>query len=219
MRRNAASASASVTAPGTDPASLLAERGAPPAQAGQAVAQQGQFDLGLAFGRTGVLGEDVQDYRRSIDGRPPQDLLQVPLLGRAQLVVEDHGVGVDGQAHAEKLLGLALAHVRGRVGTIPPLDDSFDHVGTGRVHQEGELVQTGPGGGRRAVGKGDPDQNDPLPDGPGDEGVGEGRLRGAHRIDARSASRSTSTSATLRVGPASETPFVPSVTRKEPPGL
>ena len=70
---------------------------APAAQAGQPVAQQGQLHLGPALGGAGVLGEDVEDHRGAVDGRPAEDLLQVALLGRGELVVEDHGVGVDRQ--------------------------------------------------------------------------------------------------------------------------
>ena len=74
------------------------------AQAGQAVAQQGQLDLGLALERVGVLGEDVEDHRGAVDGRAPEQLLQVVLLGRAELVVEHDGVGVDREAQLVQLL-------------------------------------------------------------------------------------------------------------------
>ena len=70
-------------APGADAAGLLGEGDAPAAQPGQAVAQQGQLDLGLALGAPGVLGEDVEDDRRAVDGRAPEQLLEVALLGRA----------------------------------------------------------------------------------------------------------------------------------------
>ena len=103
-------------APGADATGLLAERVPPAAQAGQPVAQQGQLHLGPALGAAGVLGEDVEDHRGAVDGRPPEDLLQVALLGRRELVVEDHGVGVDRQRERRQLLRLAPADVGGRVG-------------------------------------------------------------------------------------------------------
>ena len=66
---------------GADPTGLLAERPAPAPQPGQPVAQEGQLDLGPTLGGAGVLGEDVEDHRGPVDGRPTEDLLQVPLLG------------------------------------------------------------------------------------------------------------------------------------------
>src|SRR4051812_10117835 len=68
---------------GADAPGLRGEGGAgPPPQAGQAVAQQGQLDLGLALEGVGILGEDVEDDGRAIDRRSPEELLQVVLLGR-----------------------------------------------------------------------------------------------------------------------------------------
>src|SRR4051812_36007877 len=70
-------------APGADATGLPREGGAgPPPQAGQAVAQQGQLDLGLALEGVGILGEDVEDDGRATDRRSPEELLQVVLLGR-----------------------------------------------------------------------------------------------------------------------------------------
>ncbi len=80
--------------PGADATGLLGQPGAAPPQAGQAVPVLGQLDLGLALEARGVLGEDVEDHRGAVDGRPPEQLLQVELLGRGQLVVEDDGVAV-----------------------------------------------------------------------------------------------------------------------------
>ena len=83
---------------GADATGLLGERSARAAQSRQAVLQQRQFDLGLAFGRARVLGEDVEDHRGAVDRRATEQLLQVALLGGRQVVFEDHGVGVDGEA-------------------------------------------------------------------------------------------------------------------------
>ena len=107
----------------------------PPPQPGQPVAQQGQLDLGLALLAGGVLGEDVEDHRGAVDGRAAEDLLEVALLGRAELVVEDDGVAVDRLRRVAQLLGLALADVGGRVGRLAALHDAVDHVGAGRVDQ------------------------------------------------------------------------------------
>ena len=87
---------------GADATGLLGEPGPAPPQAGQAVAELGQLDLGLALVAVGVLGEDVEDHRGAVDRRAPEQLLQVELLGRGQLVVEDHrvAVGLQGDARA-----------------------------------------------------------------------------------------------------------------------
>src|SRR5437763_10212325 len=69
-------------APRPDSARLLAEGLAPPPKPRQAVAQQGQLDLGPPLLGVGVLGEDVEDDRRAVDRRAPEQLLQVATLGR-----------------------------------------------------------------------------------------------------------------------------------------
>jgi hypothetical protein len=81
-------------ASGPDAAGLLGQRDAPPPQPGKAVAEKGQLHLSLALEGVGILGEDVEDHRRAVDGGAAQDLLQIALLGRAQLVVEHHRVRV-----------------------------------------------------------------------------------------------------------------------------
>jgi hypothetical protein len=67
---------------GADATGLLREGAPAAAQARQAVAQQGQLDLRLSFLAAGVLGEDVEDHRRAVDGRASEDLLEVALLRR-----------------------------------------------------------------------------------------------------------------------------------------
>ncbi len=197
------------------PPACWLKRPAPAPQPGQPVAEQGQLDLGPAFGGAGVLGEDVEDHRGAVDGRATQDLLEVALLGRREVVVEDHGVGIDGQAHRQQLLGLAPTQVGGRVGRGPALHDPLHHVGAGRVHQQGQLVQAGLGVGQRGVGEGHPDQHDALPDRPGDEGVGERRVGRASRPGGRPgpAGRSTSIVGHLAgTGPLSTDPVAPQST-------
>ena len=100
MRRRSTSSLVSPRAePGADAAALLRQLGGgAAAQPGQAVAQQGQLDLRLALEGVGVLGEDVEDHRGAVDRRAPEQLLQVVLLRRRELVVEHDRVGVDGQA-------------------------------------------------------------------------------------------------------------------------
>ncbi len=127
--------------PGPDATGLLAQRAAPAAQPGQPVAQQRQLDLGLALGAAGVLGEDVEDHRGAVDGGAAEDLLEVPLLGRRQLVVEDDRVRVERAAQRGDLLRLPPTDEGGRVGRVAPLHHAPDHVGAGAVDQLGQLVE------------------------------------------------------------------------------
>src|SRR5271166_3998549 len=80
--------------PGPDAAGLLAECASSTAQTGQPVTEEGELDLRLPFGGPCVLGEDVEDHRGAVDGGPPEDLLEVALLCRREVVVEDHGVRI-----------------------------------------------------------------------------------------------------------------------------
>ena len=61
---------------------LLGERPAAALQSGRQIAKLGQLDLGLALLARGVLGEDVQDHRSTVDRGAAEQLLQLELLGR-----------------------------------------------------------------------------------------------------------------------------------------
>jgi hypothetical protein len=122
-------------APGADPARLLGEAAAFAAQSGQAVTEHGELDLGDALLAVGVLGEDVEDDRRAVDGRATEESLQVRLLGRRQFVVEHDGVAVERLGELGQFVDLAPTHVGGRVGGLAALDRSADDVGPGRVDE------------------------------------------------------------------------------------
>ena len=77
------------------PRTLLAELVAATAQAGQAVAQLGELDLHHALLAARVLGEDVEDQRDPVDDVDVEELLEVALLRRGELVVEDDEVDVE----------------------------------------------------------------------------------------------------------------------------
>ena len=143
--RLARAAGADLGAAGRGAAALLRERRALAADAGQPVAQQGQLHLRLALLAVGVLGEDVEDHRGAVDGRAPEELLEVALLGRGELVVEHHGVAVGLEGDLAQLLGLALADVGGRVGRGAALHEARHLVGAGGVDELRELVEAGLG--------------------------------------------------------------------------
>ena len=172
-------------------ARLLRQIPALAANARQPVAQQRQLDLRLALLAVRVLGEDVEDHRGAVDRRASEQLLEVELLRRRQLVVEHDGVGVDRQRHFAELLGLALADVGRRVGAVPALHDTGHLVGTGGVHELRELVERRLDVvGVRAV-EGDADEHELLAGLAGDEGVGQCVVHAAH--DRSSATWTTGT--------------------------
>ncbi len=148
---------------------LLRQRPALAPQPGQAVPVHRQLDLGLALLAGGVLGEDVEDHRGAVDGGAAEGLLEVVLLGRAQLVVEHDGVAVDRLGQVAQLGDLALADVGGRLRARATLDDAADDVGAGRVDQQLQLVEAGLGVLVERGRQGHADEEDLLPEGPLDE--------------------------------------------------
>src|SRR5581483_10506172 len=221
--------------PGADPGALLAHLHAPAPQPGQPVAELGQLDLLHAGLAVGVLGEDVEDQRHPVDDVDLEQLLQVALLRRRQLLVEDHDVDVEHLDQLPQLLGLALADERGRVGRLPPLERQLDRVGAGGVGQQRQLRQRRLGLVEADVAAAD--QQGPLAD---DAEVDLGRREApplppavsvvAHSTPpasgtvSASRSSSTSTSNTKATGPPRRTlrlsprPLGDSATMSSPPG-
>src|SRR5581483_4681174 len=151
-----------------------------------------------------------------VDDVDLEQLLQVALLRRRQLLVEDHDVDVEHLDELPQLLGLALADERGGVGRLPPLDGQLDRVGAGGVGQQGQLRQRGlrlveadvaaahqqgplPDDAEVDLGGG---QAPPLPSGVGV--VGHSTPPASGTVSA-SRSSSTSTSNTKATGPPSRT--------------
>ena len=177
-----------------DAAGLLG-RAAPPraAQPRKPVLEQGQLHLGAALGGAGVLGEDVEDHRGPVDGRAPEDLLQVALLGRGERVLEDHGVGVDGEAQLAQLCDLARAEERRGVGRVAALDDPRGDVGARGVDSSASSSSWFSRSSARDARELDADEDDPLADRAIDQGGGQ------IEVTARPTSRRPRT----RTGPAS----------------
>src|SRR5690606_39327246 len=94
-------------------AGLPRERMAPPAQAGEEVAQLRQLHLRLALPAARVLGEDVQDQGGAVDDLGLDILLQVAQLTRSQLAVADSRVRDAGGRHlaTHTLLTVCTVHV------------------------------------------------------------------------------------------------------------
>jgi len=163
------------TEPGAHTAALLGKLGLGAAtQSWVPVAQERKLDLRLAFERAGILGEDVEDHRGAIDRRAAEQLLQVELLRRGQLVVEHNRVGVDLEAEIAQLFGLALADEPGVIGMVAALHETPDLVGTGGVDEGREFVEAGIGLLVGGVGHPDADENNAFPEGALDERGAEG---------------------------------------------
>ena len=101
----------------------------PPASPGQVRPEPGepreqvlelrQLHLELAFPALGALREDVQDKLRAVDDPEIQGRLQVPLLGRGEVVVEDDQVRTVLLGEGVDLRDLAGAHQGGGMEARP----------------------------------------------------------------------------------------------------
>jgi len=148
-------------------------------QTRKSVPQQRQLDLGLALLAVCVLGEDVENHRRAVDGRAAEHFFEVELLCRRQLVVEHDGVGVDGQRDLAQLVDLAFADVGCGIRTVAPLHDARHLVGAGGVDQLRQLVERRLDVVDSLAVEGDADEYELLARFAGDEGVGERVVHGA----------------------------------------
>ena len=80
----------------------------------------------------GPGGEDVEDDLGAVEHLQAQGPLEVSRLGRREVVVEDHHVGVVMLHQLNELGELALAEVGGLIGMVPPLHDLGHHGCTRR---------------------------------------------------------------------------------------
>ena len=72
----------------SDSASELRHLNAVPGQPRQHVLQLREFDLQLAFPRTRVPRKNVEDELRTVNHPPLDDLFNIALLRRAEIVIE-----------------------------------------------------------------------------------------------------------------------------------
>src|SRR5690606_14981388 len=111
------------------------------AQPRQQVLELGELYLSLALAALRMLAEDVQDDGGAIDDLDAHNVLErTPLAGR-QLRVGHNRVRSERGNQARKLLRLALAEVRARVGVRTALQQPVEHHGTRGLGESGELSQ------------------------------------------------------------------------------
>ena len=90
-------------------------------QTRQQIFELGELHLQLAFPRARAAGEDVEDQLRAIDDLALDLLLDLPQLGRGQLVVEDDHVRLGfGARHGERRQSCRRRETsRGRAWAVP----------------------------------------------------------------------------------------------------
>jgi len=91
------------------------------------VMQLRRFDLQPPFLGARALGKDVQDQLGPVDHLDVELFLQVALLPRGQLLVEDQQVEVRFMLERTERLPLALPDEERGVGVLPPLRLGADH--------------------------------------------------------------------------------------------
>jgi len=101
----------------------------------------GQFHLQAGLMGLGPSGKYVQYQLTAIQDFALNDLLQVANLGRRQIVVEDDQRSLIGVGALADLLGLAGAHIEGRIDLVAALDDVIHHLGAGGLGQSLQLPQ------------------------------------------------------------------------------
>ena len=120
---------------------LLREAGAPTSKTREVVPVHRQLHLeGADFG-VGVLGEYVEDEAFPVDDIASEELLEVALLRRCELVVEYDHVDVERVGEGGDLLGLTRADVGGGVDPGAAHQLLVHRLGSGGVGEQGELVQ------------------------------------------------------------------------------
>ncbi len=87
-------------------------------------------------------GEDVKDESCSIDDLdiPIDRLLQIGLLGRSELIVDDDDVDSLRSGQLSHLL-LATAHERSWIRRLEPLGDRGNHIRPSGMGKPSELLQ------------------------------------------------------------------------------
>ncbi len=126
------------------------------------VLEEGQLHLHHALPAGGVLGEDVQDQRLPVHHVHLEQLLQVALLGRGELVVEHHHIDVEGAGQLHQLLRLAPADEGGGVGGGTAHQLGVHGVGAGGVGEQCQLLQRALGIEQRVASQHHPHQEGAL---------------------------------------------------------
>jgi hypothetical protein len=110
-------------------------------EAGKRVVELGDLDLDPRLPRARPAGEDVENELRAIDDVDIEELLDVPRLGRRQIVVEDDEVRFPVVYLPGELLDLPLADEGGAVDSRSVLERAAHDRGSGGAGEELELAK------------------------------------------------------------------------------
>jgi hypothetical protein len=111
------------------------------AHAREVVLELRQLDLELALRAPRVLGEDVEDQLRPVDDSRGERVLELPLLGRSELVVDEQRLGPGLLERARELAQLSLADVAALIRPRALLDDLADRLDARGSRQLAELAE------------------------------------------------------------------------------
>ena len=126
---------------------LPGEVGPHPGQARQAIIELGELDLEAALMGLGAAGEDIEDQSGAVDDEHAEFGLEVALLGRRQLGIDEDEIVVQRLAQVANLGQLALADERARHRVRQLLGDGADDRdvdGAGQALQLAERISDGP---------------------------------------------------------------------------
>ena len=125
----------------TDAAAQPRHRKATPGQARQQVVQLRQFHLQLPFASARAARKNVQNQLGAIQDLAAEGALQVALLGRRQVAVEDHHVHVLGLDALDQLFHLARTDERRRFRPVAGLQNRINNLGARAFGQNGEFTK------------------------------------------------------------------------------
>jgi hypothetical protein len=110
-----------------------------PREPREQVLELGQLHLEPRLARARPLGEDVEDQRGPVDDPHLQLLLEIPVLGRREIVVEEQEPGALFARQAVNLFDLPLAEERGGADRPAALQHFPPDRGARRLGEEPEL--------------------------------------------------------------------------------
>ena len=115
-----------------------------PGKARQQVIELGEFHLQLAFAAARMAGENIEDQLRAVDDAAVHAALQVALLHRSQIAVEDNQRGLVRVRLGANLIEFAAADDGGRVHGLAHLQHAAGDHGAGAARQFGKFFERFP---------------------------------------------------------------------------
>jgi hypothetical protein len=113
------------------------------------VFQLREFDLQTPFGRACAMGEYVENQLGAVDDLDLNGGLEVPLLRRRELVIDNQDVGLMSSRQFLQLLDLAISKQRSGVEDGSNLEHLGHYRGAGAGGQFGKLAKRFGGSSRR----------------------------------------------------------------------